>query len=426
MLLQKQFQTIQMASIELISIGDELLIGQTINTNASWMGSEFASAGYKVNHVATISDTREAILSALKAGLNRSDVICITGGLGPTKDDITKHVLCEFFETELEINEEVYAHVAEFFEKRNRPMLEVNRLQAAVPKAAHVLFNKNGTAPGMWFEKDGKIVVSMPGVPYEMKGIFLEQVLPKVIERFGKRNLLQRTVLTQGIGESFLADRMSDWENRLAEAGFSLAYLPSPGMVKLRLTSFKGKDDEQLIQTFIDELKAELPKNVFGEGDATLTEVIGEILRGRNQTIGTVESCTAGKLAGEIASISGSSDYFLGGLLTYSNEMKTILTEVPATLIAEHGAVSQEVVEAMALGGLKKLAVDWCISTSGIAGPIGGTEDKPVGTIWIAVASKDKVVSKRFLFGDHRERNVQMTVLSALNLFRCTLLGINE
>lgn len=415
-----------MARIELISIGDELLIGQTINTNASWMGSEFASAGYKVIHVATISDSREAILDALETALNRSDVICITGGLGPTKDDITKHVLCEFFETELEINEEVYAHVADFFQKRNRPMLEVNRLQAAVPKAAHVLFNKNGTAPGMWFEKDGKIVVSMPGVPYEMQGIFTEHVLPKVIERFGKRSLLHRTVLTQGIGESFLADRMADWENRLTEAGFSLAYLPSPGMVKLRLTSFKGKEDEQLMQQFIDELKAELPRHVFGEDEASLTAVIGELLQSRKQTVGTVESCTAGKLAGNITSISRSSEHFMGGLLTYSNELKTRLAEVPAELIAKHGAVSQEVVEAMAIGGLKKLDVDWCISTSGIAGPTGGTEDKPVGTIWIAIASRDQVVSRRFLFGDHRERNIQMTILSALNLFRCTLLGINE
>ncbi len=415
-----------MARIELISIGDELLIGQTINTNASWMGSEFATAGYKVNHVATISDSREAILSALETALKRSDVICITGGLGPTKDDITKHVLCEFFETELEINEEVFAHVAEFFEKRNRPMLEVNRLQAAVPKAAKVLFNKNGTAPGMWFEKDGKIIVSMPGVPYEMKGIFSEHVLPKVIERFGKRNLLQRTVMTQGIGESFLADRMSGWENRLEAAGLSLAYLPSPGMVKLRLTSFNGKEDEQIMQAFIDELKAELPKHVYGEEEVSLTEIIGVLLKERNQTVGTVESCSAGKLAGTIASVSGTSDYYMGSLVTYSNEMKTVLADVPPRLIEKHGAVSQEVVEAMALGGLKKLRVDWCVSTSGIAGPTGGTEDKPVGTIWIAVASKDKVVSKRFLFGDHRERNVQMTVLSALNLLRCALLGINE
>src|SRR6218665_441006 len=235
-----------MFRIEVISIGDELLIGQTINTNASWIGAELATLGYKVNHVATISDNRQDILDALDFAVKRSGLVIITGGLGPTKDDITKKVLCEYFDTDLEINEDVLQHVKGFFEKRNRPMLDVNIQQAAVPKKAKVLFNQNGTAPGMLFEKEGRFIVSMPGVPYEMKGIFKDHVVQLVEEKFGRKSVYQRTMLTQGIGEPFLANQFSDWENRIEEAGLSIAYLPSPGMVKVRLTSFKGEQDKAI------------------------------------------------------------------------------------------------------------------------------------------------------------------------------------
>lgn len=415
-----------MVSVEVISIGDELLIGQTINTNASWIGAELSAIGYKVNHVATISDTRDAIWNALETAISRSEVVLLTGGLGPTKDDITKKVLCEYFDAELVINDVVLTHVESFFLKRNRPMLEVNRLQAAVPDKAEVLFNQVGTAPGMCFDQNGKIIVSMPGVPYEMKYIFSTHVIPKIVEKFGKRSIYQRTILTQGIGESFLADQMSDWEERIEKDGLSIAYLPSPGMVKVRLTSFKGESDASLIGNYFEELRVTLPKHVFGEEEETLQEIIGKLLKEKKETIGTVESCTAGLLASTIASVSGASDYYMGSFLTYSNELKMKMVHVDEQNLIDFGAVSQQVVEQMAVNGRKELGTDWCIATSGIAGPTGGTEEKPVGTIWIAISSEKGVSSQRFLFGDHRERNVQMTVSTSLNLLRCSLLRINQ
>jgi nicotinamide-nucleotide amidase len=415
-----------MGRIELISIGDELLIGQTVNTNASFMGAALSLIGYKVNNIVTISDTREAILDALELALSRSEIVLITGGLGPTKDDITKKVMCEYFDSELVINEKVLAHVTAFFEKRNRPMLEVNKQQAAVPDKAIVLFNQEGTAPGMLFNKGDKMVVSMPGVPYEMKHIFSEHVIPEIIRRFGTKSIYQRTILTQGIGESFLADQMSDWEERIEQDGLSIAYLPSPGMVKIRLTSFKGEADKTLIEKYFDELRNELPKHVYGEENQSLAEVVGDLLRKKGQTIGTVESCTSGLLASAITSVSGSSDYFSGSFVTYSNSLKIKLVDVSRESLEDYGAVSSQVVEQMAVNGRINLETDWCIATSGVAGPTGGTKEKPVGTIWIAIASEKGVSSRQFLFGDNRERNLQMTVLTCLNLLRCNLLGINE
>lgn len=413
-----------MIQAELISIGDELLIGQTINTNASWLGQELASIGVRVVHTAVITDEHPAIEKAFDAAFGRASVILVTGGLGPTKDDITKHVLCDYFGTELVINEEVLAHITEFFTKRNRPMLEVNRLQAALPASCEVLFNRVGTAAGMLFERDGKILISMPGVPYEMKSIFSEHVVPLIRDRFETVHLYHRTVLTQGIGESFLADRMSGWEDRLRNDGLGLAYLPSPGMVKLRITSYQGDSEAALVDSYIQELKAELPVAVYGEEEETLPGVVGNLLRERGQTVGTVESCTGGAICAALTSIAGSSDYVQGGLITYSNPLKSKLAGVDPKVIEQFGAVSQKVVEQMALGGKQQLGVDWCISVSGIAGPDGGSEEKPVGTVWIGIAGPERVWSKQFQFGDHRGRNVQMSVLSALNSLRCSLLGI--
>lgn len=413
-----------MTEAEIISIGDELLIGQTVNTNATWIGQELAACGIRVVHTATITDERHAIVAAFDAAFERADLILVTGGLGPTKDDITKHVLCEYFETKLVMNEAVLEHVTSFFVRRNRPMLEVNRQQAALPEACDVLFNREGTASGMWFEKNGKVLISMPGVPYEMKSIFQLEALPRIKRYFETVDLYHRTILTQGIGESFLADKMTDWENNLRADKLGLAYLPSPGMVKLRLTSYTGAEKAQLIDGYVAELYDRFPQFVYGEGDVTLADVVGELLRERNQTVGTVESCTGGAIAGMLTSVSGSSDYVQGGLITYSNALKTGLADVDPETIATFGAVSQEVVEQMAAGGRKKLNVDWCIAVTGVAGPTGGTESKPVGMVWIALAGPEGVTSREFHFGDHRGRNVQMTVLSALNYLRCALKGI--
>ncbi|WP_341905041.1 competence/damage-inducible protein A [Fluviicola taffensis] len=412
-----------MINVEIISIGDELLIGQTINTNASWMGAQLAGNGIKVSHVVTISDTWEAITTALEDAGKRSQVVLITGGLGPTKDDITKQVLCSYFNTKLVLDQNVLNHVESFFIKRNRPMLEVNKLQAMVPEACEVLFNEQGTAPGMWFEKEGVIFVSMPGVPYEMKYLVETYVIPRLIERYPVKKLIQKTYLTQGIGESFLADRLTDWENQLREEGLDLAYLPSPGMVKLRISSSSG--NQSRVAFYGEELKRMIPAYLYGEDEESLPEVIGKLLLEKGETVGTVESCTGGSIMASLTSISGSSNYVLGGLITYSNDLKMKLADVSSQTLEDFGAVSEEVVLEMAAGGKKTLGVDWSISVSGIAGPLGGSDEKPVGTVWIAIDGPKGKISRKFLFGTDRQRTVQMTVLTALNLLRCEILGIN-
>ncbi|MFN5416719.1 MAG: competence/damage-inducible protein A [Flavobacteriia bacterium] len=410
---------------ELISIGDELLIGQTINTNASWLGSELALINIKVSNCQTISDTREAIWSAFDLAFDRSDLIIVTGGLGPTKDDITKHVLCEYFDTELEINPFVLQRIETFFRNRNRPMLEVNIKQAELPKACKVIDNLQGTASGMWFERDGKILISLPGVPYEMKGMMKTILLEKIQDHFQVKAMYHKTVLTTGIGESFLAEQMADWENRILADGFSLAFLPSPGMVKLRITSYNGEIDAPRIETYLDELKAKLPEFVYGEGEETLATAIGKLLLKNKLSVSTVESCTGGGLASEIVSVAGSSAYFKGSLICYTEELKSQLAGVDPNIIQKFGVVSKETVEAMAFGGLNVMQTDYCLATTGIAGPDGGDEQNPVGTIWIAVANKEKVVSKKLNLGDNRDRNIKMTIFAALNLLRNTILENN-
>jgi nicotinamide-nucleotide amidase len=409
---------------EIISIGDELLIGQTINTNASWIGAELSLIGIPVKWGIAVADDQEAILQAVDQAMNRSELVIVTGGLGPTKDDITKHTLCQYFDTTLEINAEVLQRIEAIFKNKNRPMLDVNTQQAALPKSCEVIHNFHGTASGMWFEKNGSILVSLPGVPYEMKGMMKDFLLEKFQQRFQVSALYHRTILTTGLGESYLADKMADWENRIREAGFGLAYLPSPGMVKLRITSSKGEIDAPQIDAFFEELKERMPMYVFGEENDTLNCVVGKLLKSQQKTLGTVESCTSGGLAKYITEIPGASDYFQGSLVTYSNRLKKLIANVQLDTLENFGAVSEQTVSEMAMGGLKKLGVDYCISTSGTAGPDGGTEEIPVGTIWISVASKEKVISKKLNLGDNRERNVQMTIFASLNLLRCVLLNI--
>jgi len=408
---------------ELISIGDELLIGQTVNTNAAWLGKELSFRGVQVCNGVTISDKKEVILDALDVAVKRADLVIITGGLGPTKDDITKHTLCEYFEKELEINKEVLDRVEAFFKQRNRPMLEVNVQQAALPIGTEVLHNYHGTASGMWFEKSGVIVISLPGVPYEMKGIMMDEVFPRLQDQFGLSSIYHKTIHFQGIGESFLADQIQDWETSVRDEGLGLAYLPSPGIVKLRLTSLKGEVDAKKMDEYFDTLKKQFPINYFGEGEITINEVVADLLINNNKTVGTVESCTGGNLAASFVSLAGSSSYYRGSFLTYSNELKELLVGVSRKNLATKGAVSEEVVIEMAEKGRLKLGVDFCIATSGIAGPDGGTEEKSVGTVWIALASSDGVVAKKFLFGNNRQRNIDMAVLTALNLLRIKLLS---
>ena len=407
--------------IEIIAIGDELLIGQTVNTNASWLGQEFSLRGYQITRALSISDDPTQIIAALDAVLPDTNCVIITGGLGPTKDDLTKHTLAAYFDSELAIDEATLAQIVAFFEGRNKPMLEVNVQQAALPVKAKILKNRRGTAAGMWFEKQDVIFISLPGVPYEMKTIMTEEAFPLIEERFGKSSLYHRTLLTQGIGESFLAEQITDWENRVRAAGLSLAYLPSPGLVKLRLTSYKGKEEEILIDTLFTELKNRLPEAVFGEGDQTLESVLGSLLLEKKLSIGTVESCTAGKLAQTIASVPGASAYYQGALLTYSNELKNRITEVSNEALSQFGAVSEQVAIEMAANGKRILGVDYCLSTTGVAGPTGGTPEKPVGLVWIGLSGPKGTIAKSFRFGDNRQRNIEMTVLSAMNWLRYQL-----
>lgn len=408
-------------NIEILAIGDELLIGQTINTNASWLGQELSKIGARVTRSLVVADDKQRILEALDQCYPETNCVIITGGLGPTKDDITKHTLCEYFDTKLEIHPATLAKIEAYFASRNRPMLESNIQQAALPVDCEILANNYGTAAGMMFEKNGRYCVSLPGVPYEMKGIVQEELIPRLMQRFQLKAMYHYTALTQGIGESFLAEQISDWEDRIRERGFGLAYLPSPGLVKLRITSYDGKEDQAEIMEFFRELANRLPEAVFGYENDTLPDVIGSLLKTKGKTIGTVESLTSGLLAQQITSISGASDYFMGSLLTYSNDLKHRLCDVSIDAILSEGAVSEKVAMEMAENGAKKLGVDVCISTTGIAGPNGGTIDKPVGLVWVGLSISGITVARKFQFGDNRERNIQMTVLSALNWLRYEL-----
>jgi nicotinamide-nucleotide amidase len=407
---------------EIISIGDELLIGQTINTNASWIGSELALINIKVENCQTISDSREAIIGAFDLAFSRSNVIIVTGGLGPTKDDITKQVLCEYFDTELVINEEALKRIQDFFLKKKRVMLEINNLQAALPACCEMIPNYQGTASGMWFEKEGKVLISLPGVPYEMKAMMKECLLPKISSFFQVKALYHKTMLTTGIGESYLADIIKEIEKQILLKNFSFAYLPSPGMVKLRITSPNGEQDKEIIDDYFQRIEKLLPDHVFGFENDSLSKIIGEKLISLQKTLSTVESCTAGGIANEIVTIPGSSAYYQGTIVAYSYELKSNLVNVNPQTLEKHGAVSEETVKEMVSGGLKVLNTDFCIATTGIAGPDGGTQDKPVGTVWVAVASKEKIVTKCFYFGDNRERNMKMTIFAALNLLRINFL----
>ncbi|MFW5708160.1 MAG: competence/damage-inducible protein A [Bacteroidota bacterium] len=405
--------------VEIISIGDELLIGQVINTNAAWMAEMLNTAGQDVRQITCVSDKAGEIRRALEQAALRTDVILMTGGLGPTRDDITKDVLCEWFDTHLIMNEEVLAGIRSFFEKKGLPLTELNRNQALVPAAATIIQNPLGTAPGLAFEKENKLYVAMPGVPYEMKHIMETWVLPHLKAKNGDRHIVHKTLLTQGIGESFLSEIIKDWENDLGD-DIKLAYLPSPGIVRLRL-SMRGTNRELMEKTLdgkFAELKKIIPQYIWGEGKEILEEVVGRLLEERGRTVCTAESCTGGFVAHRITSIAGSSAWFTGSVVAYDNRIKTGVLGVEQHLLDEYGAVSGPVVEQMAYGVQQMFDTDYAIATSGIAGPGGGTQEKPVGTVWISVASRKRVVSRHFLFGDDRQRNIHRSSTAALAMLR--------
>jgi len=409
----------------LISIGDELLIGQTVNTNAAWLGEQLNLLGYKVVAGVVIPDDKNAILNALDELSIKADLIIITGGLGPTKDDITKHTLCDYFDTKLERNLVIEQQIVDYFNSRQLPILQTNKDQALIPLACELLPNSRGTASGMWFEKDEKIFISLPGVPYEMKGIITEIVIPKLLKRSNDdRILVHKTIRTHGMGESFLAEVIKNWEDKLSHDDIKLAYLPSPGIVKLRL-SLLGKNQKGInlkLEEHIQHLQKIIPNQIYGYEDDTMEGVVGQLLSEKNETVSTAESCTGGAVAKMITSVSGSSAYFEGSIISYSNQIKINQLQIEENTLNEYGAVSQQVVEQMAIGVRRNLNTQYGLATSGIAGPTGGTPEKPVGTIWIATAGPNGVKSKKLNLGYSRERNIHVTSLSVLNMLRLELL----
>lgn len=414
---------------EILTIGDEILIGQITNTNSVWIAQELNLLGIKVVHMSSVSDDKEAIIKAFDDAATRAEFVFITGGLGPTKDDITKKTFAEYFNTILEIDERVLNTVKGFFERRNRELTEINRQQALVPKGCIVIENKNGTAPGMWMKKGNTVFISMPGVPYEMKSMMSELILPKIKSENKLPHIYHKTVLTQGLGESFLAEKIEKWEDALAENNIKLAYLPQPGIVRLRLSTF-GENSEVLksvIENEIEKLREIIPEYIYGyenygEDQPGLEKIVSELLRERKLRVSLAESCTGGYIASLFTSLAGSSDIFNGSIVPYQNQIKHELLHVDAALFETVGAVSKECVIQMANETRKKFHTDYAIATSGIAGPAGGTAEKPVGTVWVAVASPEKTIALKFLFGDNRQRNIQMTANAALNMLRKIIL----
>ena len=404
------------AEVEIITIGDELLIGQVIDTNSPWMAQELNKIGLKVRYITTVSDREQEILDALSLASNRVGIILITGGLGPTKDDITKFTLCKYFNTSLRFDNPSYENLQKIFGARGREVTDLNKKQAEVPASCFALLNDFGTAPGMLFNENNRIYISMPGVPYEMKGIMRNHVLPRLKIEHDLPPVLHETILTQGIGESFLSELIAPWEDNLP-AHIRLAYLPSAGVLRLRLST-SGFEETKLKKDLNDEimkLEKLAGEYIFGKGDDSLEKLIGVELRTRKLTLSTAESCTGGYIAHRITSVPGSSDYYIGSVVAYDNDIKTSCLGIDPDLLERHGAVSEEVVLAMAAGIKKQFNTDFAIATSGIAGPSGATADKPLGTVWIAINGPTSIFSKKYLLGRERFAVIQNTCLHSFH-----------
>lgn len=410
-------------NVSLISIGDELLIGKTINTNASWLGEHLSAIGFDISCVETISDSREAIMNSLARLVDESKVVIVTGGLGPTNDDITKHILCEFFHTELVYNQQAYDGMARYVLARNQEINENNVTQAQFPKSARLIPNPCGTASGMWFQQGQSVVVSLPGVPSEMKCMMTESVIPLLREMYELPAIVHRHINVAGIAESKLAEIIADWEAALP-AQIHLAYLPSFGIVKLRMTC-KATDTltaHTLIKEQEEKLLPLIAQYVWGYDDETIEDVVGNLLVQYGETVSTAESCTGGNISAKLTRISGSSAYYWGSVISYDNSVKIRELQVSPTDIENYGVVSEAVVQTMASQVRRKIGTTYGVATSGIAGPTGGSKEKPVGTVWIAVASEKNVIAKRFQFGQEREENVAKAAFSALRMLQLLIL----
>ncbi|MCE2611510.1 competence/damage-inducible protein A [Flavobacteriaceae bacterium D16] len=412
---------------EIITIGDEILIGQIVDTNSAYIAQELNKIGISVYQISSVQDHREHILQALEEACSRADLILITGGLGPTKDDITKHTLCEFLQDTLVLNKEVLSHVEYLFEKYiTTPISEMNRQQAFVPSRATILPNKYGTAPGMWMHRGKQVLVSMPGVPFEMKNLMQHEVLPRIQEQFHRPFILHRTIMTYGLGESAIVERIEDWENALPQF-IKLAYLPNLGKVRLRLTA-KGSDKEKIteaVDTAIQALYGIIGDIIYGEEEAgSLESGIAKIMTKKGLSLATAESFTGGKIAQQLTSIPGASAYFKGSVVGYATEVKKEVLGVPEDLIKKHTVVSEEVAKSMALQARKLFKADFAISTTGNAGPTKGDSDVEIGTVFIGIATPNTVFAEQFSMGNHRVRIVQKSVHKAFELLKKEILKI--
>ena len=404
---------------QIITIGDEILIGQIVDTNAAYISRALNSVGVVVTERLSIGDDRDRIIEALDTSLSQCDMVITTGGLGPTKDDITKKTLAEYFNSELVRDKEVYAHVKKMLEERGIEFNELNQGQALVPACCTVLPNMKGTAPGMWFERDGKVVVSLPGVPFEMEALMQEEVLPRLAEHFSLKQIVHRTMITTGLAESMLAKRIEAWENALPPY-IKLAYLPSPSQVRLRLSAYEvdGRKVGEEIDRLFSQLEKIIPQYVVGYQNESIYTSVHKMLLRKGLTLATAESCTGGAIAAHFTSQAGASAYFLCGVVSYSNEAKHNVLGVDMSDIERYGAVSRPVVEQMAEGARRISGADYAVATSGIAGPTGGTPDKPVGTVWMAVATPSGVRSQVKILGSAREQVIERAASTVVAMLR--------
>lgn len=410
---RKQFK------VEIITIGDEILIGQIVDTNSAWMAVELNKAGFELAQISSVHDDAAHIVESLDLALGRADVVLFTGGIGPTKDDITKQTLCKYFDTKLVFDEDVYKNIERILKNRSRAMNELTKTQAFVPENCTVIQNLVGTAPVTWFEKNGKVVVSMPGVPNEMKHAMSTEIIPRLQRKFETPVIIHKTIIVQGLPESALALKIADWENALP-SDIHLAYLPNYGIVKLRLS---GTSDDVLALEFSINQQVNLLAEILGDAivaydDIPLEVLIGQHLVKRGATLATAESCTGGNIAHQITKVAGSSAYFKGSVVAYSNDVKMSVLGVESKALENFGAVSKEVVEQMAVGVRRLMKVDFAVATSGIAGPTGGSDEKPVGTVWIAVSSAEGVKSCMYVYGKERVQNIERTTQTAFLMLK--------
>ncbi|MGM0529884.1 MAG: competence/damage-inducible protein A [Bacteroidota bacterium] len=408
---------------EIITIGDEILIGQIADTNAQFMTSELSVNGFDVHRITSVGDIEEDVVECLNEANQRADFVFITGGLGPTADDVTRKAITRYFDCQWEENQAMLERIRKFLAERGYDLTPRNREQSKTPRGSKIFINQIGTAPGIWMTHAHTHFVFMPGVPFEMRKLMKESIVPYLKQNFIKKYYLYKNIITQGIPEAYLADKLKDWQESLP-ANLALAYLPSPGMIKLRLSG-KGDDPEPLhniLKEKVKALKDIIPDFLVHVGDESLEELVGELLVSRGQTVATAESCTGGNIASRIVSVAGSSRYFTGSVVAYSNDVKRQMLAVKGESIRKYGAVSKEVVEEMVAGVMDLYHTDYAVAVSGIAGPTGGIKDKPVGLTWIAAANRKTTTVHKYLFGSNRGVNIEKATNTALNLLRKMIL----